>query len=694
MSLKNITTISHLDVPRPSYQFNELDERLVGIPAVNPFFRSDTGPRAAMFNKHMSQRPTLIEPTTQRLQTGVGYELGKYTYQIVIPENSYISAVIPKYNNTISNELAKKNPLETVIYVDDATQTIDYVDLVKYHSQHQYFGFEYKYNQSAIEQVRKDARIHVDTVIADSPSKSPDGDYKFGIHANIALMTDPVVIEDGIKMSESFAHRMRFTLIESRTIVINNNVIGLNLYGDDKSHQMFPNIGELIRKDGILFSAREYTNDLAPCELSLKALRQPTIFDVSTFGEGGAEVIDIEIIKGDVQRADLMEDMQTQLDKHHSAQIRYRRAIYDEYRRLMKETRNTLKLSHRFSNLVKDSYAILNSDDIKLSYRSKSKMNGWTVKITYKYTLTPKIGYKATNLHGGKGVICEVVPDDQMPINEINIRADIVMDASSFVNRTIMGAPTEIYINAALDKLLWDIRHMVVPEDKSTYETAFNHVLGFYKIVCPRMYDLILSNDFNAVKHVDELLKNNVGLQLDASSPVDYIEVIELLREHFPAVYGKVKYTGTDGNLKTSKSDILIGGCYMILLDKIATESAAVASAKTQHFGIPSKLNKLNKYHSPARDQPTKTIAEDESRVLESIVGGEMTADLIDQTNNPDVHKTILRNIYTSDKPSNIYRLVDRKLNPTGHGYIQNMVANVMNCAGVEFTTSRGDITK
>ena len=129
----------------------------------------------------------------------------------------------------------------------------------------------------------------------------------------------------------------------------------------------------------------------------------------------------------------------------------------------------------------------------------------------------------------------------------------------------------------------------------------------------------------------------------------------------------------------------------MILLDKIATESAAVSSAKTQHFGIPSKLNKLNKYHSPARDQPTKTIAEDESRVLESIVGGRMTVDLIDQTNNPDVHKSILNNIYTSSKPSGEARLVDRVQHPTGHGYIQNMVQNVMSSAGLEFTPSKGD---
>lgn len=400
MPERKINIVDHTQMVKPSYQYNELDERLVGIPAVNAFFRSVSGPRAAMFNKHMSQRPNILHPTSQRLQTGVGYELGKYTYKLAIPENSFISAVIPKYTSMIGTNVAKSNPLDSVIYVNEETQTIDVLDLVRYHSQHQYFGFEYKYDKRVQQQIRKNARTHIETVIADSPAKAEDGDYHFGIHANIALMSDPVVIEDGIKISESFAKKLTFTLIESRTVTINNNMIALNMYGDDNDYKLFPNIGDKIRSDGILFSLREYSGELAPCDMSKKSLRQPTLFDTSTFGQPGAEVIDVEIIKGDVQRADLMEGMQTQLYQHHNAQVRYYRGVYDEYKRLMKETQGSLKLSHRFNNLVKEAYAVLNSEDIKLSYRSRSKMNGWTIKVVYKYTLTPQLAFKLTDLMG------------------------------------------------------------------------------------------------------------------------------------------------------------------------------------------------------------------------------------------------------------------------------------------------------
>lgn len=691
MPSRAINNIEHDLIPSPSYQYNELDERLVGIPAVNPFFRSVSGPRAAMFNKHISQRPTISQPTSQRLQTGVGYELGKYTYKLEIPADTFISAAIPKYGNSLTQSSTFRNPLTTIIFVNDETREIDMIDLVRYHSQHQYFGFEYKYDRDIVSELHKGKRLHVNTVIADSPAKAPDGDYQFGIHANIALTSDPVVIEDGIKISESFANRLKFTLFESRTVNFSNDTIGLNIYGDDDIYKMFPNIGDRVRQDGIIFALRDFDDELAPGDLSKNSLKKPTMFDTCTYGYPGAEVIDIEIIKGDVQRTELLIGMQEQLQYHHNSQIRYYRAVYDEYKRLMRESKGTLRLSHRFNSLVKDAYAIINAADVKLAYRSREKLNGWTVKVVYKYELTPKLAYKLTDLMGGKGVICEVVPDEQMPINEINIRADVVMDNQSLYKRTIMGKHHEIYINAAIDKLLWDINLMVDGDDKQTYNSAFNYVMGFYKILSPPMYELIVSNTFDGIKHIEELLRNNVGLWLPADNPVDYMEVIGLLEKHYPAVNGKVKFVGTDGKVKTSKSNILIGGCYMILLDKIATESAAVASAKTQHFGIPSKLNKSNKYQSPARDQPTKTIAEDESRVLESIVGGKMTVDLIDQTNNPDVHKVILANIYTSPKPSGIYRLVDRKLQPTGHGYIQNMVNNVLNCAGLEFTPTKGD---
>ena len=61
---------------------------------------------------------------------------------------------------------------------------------------------------------------------------------------------------------------------------------------------------------------------------------------------------------------------------------------------------------------------------------------------------------------GGKGVAVAVVPDERMPINDIGIRTDVIMDNQAPYRRTIMGKFHEIAINACLDKVLYDIKEM------------------------------------------------------------------------------------------------------------------------------------------------------------------------------------------------------------------------------------------
>lgn len=683
---------THTNVPSPTYQPNELNERVVGIPALNPFFRSVSGPRAAMFNKHVSQRPTIINPTSQRLVTGVGYELGKYTYKLALPAGSYIVDVIPKHQQSIHTSSGFKNPLSTVVYEDVNTQVIDILDLPRHHSHHQYFGFEYKYDLDALSEVRPDNRLLTDLVIADSPAKDKSGEYKFGMHANITLTSDPVGIEDGIKISESFCRKLAFNCFETRQIVFSSTGLGLNLYGDENEYKLFPDIGEKIRPDGRLFAVRELGEGLAPALLSKKALMRPGIYDTCIYGKPGAEVVNVEVIKGSLQYPVFFSGMENQLERYHLAERKYYNRIYETYNKLKKVYGESLKISPAFSRLVREAIAVRLSDTTPLSYRGRTRLTGWMVKVTYKTTITPTDGFKITDLMGGKGVVCAVVPDEQMPVNEIGVRADIIMDDKSPYKRTIMGKHQEIYINAALDKVLYDVREMVKDGKDESYLSAYDHLLGFYKIVSPKYYQLFLDNEIDKIKHVKEFTNGNDSIWLPADNPVDYMEVVDLLQKYYPPCLGKVTYKSRySDELITSKSDILIGGCYVILLDKIATENAAVSSAKTQHFGVPSKLNKNNKYQSPARDQPTKTIAEDESRLLEAVVGGKETAELLDQTNNPEVHKTILRSIYTAEKPSGLSVLVDRNIQPTGHGNIQNMVNNVLQCAGITFNPTDDD---
>lgn len=390
---------NHNEIPFPTYQPNELDPRLIGMPGLTPFFRSASGPRIAMFNKHIAQRPTLNRPSSQRLQTGVSLELGEYTYKKALPENAYIVDVIPKYPSGLTHNSNFKNPLSTVIF-ENSDQEIDILNLTRYHSQHQYFGFEYKYDQDALSEVRQNNRITRPLTIADSPAKGKHGEYMFGIHANIALTSDEVGIEDGIKISESFAKRMQFTCIETRQIVFNPNSLGMNLYGDDDTYKLFPEIGERIRADGRVLAVRELSDMMTPALLSKKSLQRPTMYDTCIYGEPNAEVIDIKVTKGSLQQPVFFTGMEDQLESHHFAQLTYYKRVYDTYTKLKKQYGASLRISPAFSQLVREAIAVRNAGQTPLSYRTNTKLVGWMVEVTYKYNLTPVEGVKLTDLTG------------------------------------------------------------------------------------------------------------------------------------------------------------------------------------------------------------------------------------------------------------------------------------------------------
>lgn len=676
------------ELPFPKTIPNEMRAELVGLPGVSAYALNVTGPRSAMLLKHLSQRPTLLKYDPQRIQTGVAQEMGKYTFSIKIPANSTIVALLRRINPDAQSTVTR-NPTTTVIFVDEETRTIDYVDMVSHHVKHTHFGFMYKYNKDAMRQVAVGNHIVQDLVVADTPAKTDDGEYQLGLHANIALMTLPPVIEDGIMMSESFAKRLAYDTIEERTIKIDNNTVLLNMYGDNKTFKAFPDIGDVIRPDGAIIGMRKFSSISAPAALSRHSLRQLTDYDKAIYGQAGATIIDVQVIKGDTSRNMLSEQMDYQLKRYHRAHLDYCNRVLDEHKRLMRQSRGSYKLSDRFHRLVVECTAFTNTKEINLSYREQPRLNGWLLVIKYRKSHIFKRGSKITNTMGGKGVSCAIVPDSEMPTNDIGITADMIMDPASPANRSIPGAHIEIYHNAAGDMVRYNVKQMLAANEP--IDKVFDYVLGFYKVCAPDTYHAMIQPHIDKKRHLDYIVQEHVGLLKPIDSDVSHVDTIKLIDKFYPPCKGPVTFKNANGTTRRSKRPVLIGGCCIILLDKTTVESSAVSSAKIQHYGLPAPLSRNSRVQSPFRGQPTKAIAEDELRLIEAVVGGKAAADLLDQSTNPDTHKMVLEAIYSTDKPSSVYRIVDRDKLPTGHGYFQEMVKNVNRCAGLMIVPSDDD---
>lgn len=48
------------------------------------------------------------------------------------------------------------------------------------------------------------------------------------------------------------------------------------------------------------------------------------------------------------------------------------------------------------------------------------------ITFVIEHLIVPTIGYKETDIHGGKGVICSVREDEDMPMDADGNRADLV----------------------------------------------------------------------------------------------------------------------------------------------------------------------------------------------------------------------------------------------------------------------------
>lgn len=294
-----------------------------------------------------------------------------------------------------------------------------------------------------------------------------------------------------------------------------------------------------------------------------------------------------------------------------------------------------------------------------------------------------------------------------MPIDANGNRADLIMDGDSTVKRMNVARMYEQYINASARDLTETIRKTFgydktlpggiqtrqLSSDNSKqklYEKTFKSLKRFYEIISPMMSETITElekeNSDYFKSHVNAVLEDGIYIWLPTNNPVNPIHIVKGLQKEFPIYIGPVTYRGRSGNIVTTASPILIGSLYIMLLEKTGAEWSAVSSAKLQHFGIPAKLTNADKYSSPARGNPVRILGESEVRLFCSTVGGDATAEILDQSNNPAAHKAIVSNILRAETPTNIQSVINRLEIPRGKSRALVYMKHILQCAGIEFT--------
>lgn len=687
---------------------NQLKPEFLTVNSFNPWARHTSSPRGVMLYSHISQALCVSGREPRRCQTGTERKFGKYTFSIKAPCDMQVVKVIPKYRPGIGKNTINENPYSLLVYEDLNTKEIGVIELIpnsiSTDVKHQHFGFVYKYKQNVMKNLVSGAIIPKDTIIADSPNVDEVGNYCLGVEAQVALMGVPGVIEDGIIVSESFLKKIQTKGLEKRIVQWGKSHYPLNLYGKGDKYKPFPDIGERVRDDGLMFSLRSYDDALAPVEMSKSALENTDyVFDKLVYGIPNAKVVDVDVyFNGDKVPATPV-GMEEQVDKYYQNLKEYHKSVLEVYNSLFMKRRDNLKITPEFHRMVVESHSYLESIDnpILSKFNNKAAKRGvkklhrrkdideWRVEITLEYDIVPNIGFKGTDEHASKGVICGVWKDEDMPTDIDGNRAEVIMDADSTIKRMNIGRLYEQYLNAASRDMTKRVTNMIQSDSSpSGYKKAFDYLLDYYATVSPKMAELFTGGEYKGSPeyHVNEVIKDGIYLWTPTDLDISSLEMIKAVQAKFPPTLGPVQYRGV-----TTSNDTLIGSMYFLLLEKTGNDWSAVSSAKLQHFGIPARITNQDKYSAPGRQQPVRMLGESEVRLLNAYVGSDTTVELIDRSNNPTTHKEIVNKILTSDTPTNIEEIVDRDKIPLGNSRNLLFVKHQLECAGVKFVREIDD---
>jgi hypothetical protein len=702
------------------YKYSELSPELYGFHSLNFSVPYDSSARSVMFSSHFSQHLTIDGATEKRIQTGAEIELAKYTFSVKMPEDGTILKVIERYPRTLDGDSIRENPETLVIYEDRNTHELGCFSIPTFASYHQYFGFKYKLTQ-ACNLLTPGTKIDKGTVFADTPAVSENGGYMYGTEMNIAFMSHPSVAEDGIMISRDVLPRLKFRLYERRSVEFGNNYFPLNMYGRTGEYKPFPDIGDRIRDHGILAMLRPYDSSLTPVEMSIYDVMEPDfIFDKPVYVRGkGGKVVDIKVFKDNQEVSGVPTGIMEGMEKYPAALRRYYRDILNFEKGLAMENlkkgySGKLALKPEFHRLMVEAMAVL-GEPIPKSYQAreiresksqprlnlmyrKAPIDNYRIEFTIEYEITPVEGFKLTDSHGCKGVICKIEEPENMPVDAKGRRADIVMDSNSIIARMCIGRPYETYFGAGCLDVSDDVRaNLNIPKQSAKkalkllkqysdeqLEWSKQHILKFLGCITPIQQDYYAR--LNREQWLDVLanvIQDGIRLGIRTDNPISLDDAVVNVENNFKLCYGPVTYRDLSGRLVTTVDPVRIQPIYLMLLEKISDDWSSVSSGKQQHFGVLSPSTRSEKFSYPWRNSPVRTIGETEGRIFAAYCGRECIAEMMDRSNNPLTHKNEVWNILSADNPMNIDEVVDRNIVPLGNGKQNQLVEHILMVAGI-----------
>ena len=556
---------------------------LLGRGLAQPFNAANSGSRKLMYAIHRDHFLVPEHGEIPIIQTGFENEFGRNSSSFMTADFNYeVIAKVPKFSfrPEIQYYLVIKN-----------LDTGEYDVIERMFAKHNTESYGYLYNNAYLDSLTPGSKIHQGDVIRKSNGFDECNNRLDGVNLTTLYMSSDQNMEDSIIISETAAKKMTSILIETQDIIINENDILIDRYGDGTRYKTFPDIGEDI-KDSILCSVRRLENDSMFYTLSRSNLKQSMMSDKNIIIEG--TVIDIDVYCNNVET--LSGSMYNQqLYFYYNQSLEFCKNFYDVVAPIAMNN----KMSYALEVLYAKCRDVLGGKQ----FFKERPFNNVIMEIKIAKRLPASVGDKLSDRYGGKGVISQIRPDELMPLLDNGVRVDIIKNQSTCINRenlgqiheqslTFIGMRILDYCNLGVlsfseqAKLVYRFLQMIEPE-----------LAEFEKGTCN------LDDEYDARNWVNQYKED--GCIVISTPPfttnVD-IDTIAKIYDEFSWITPykvTIPIEDSNGNIRyvQSRRPLVVGKIYNYRLKQYAKEKFSVTSLAATNIKNLNTKSKANKMH-------------------------------------------------------------------------------------------------
>lgn len=670
-----------------------VDHNFVGLEVLLvPFAQHTSTQRLTMFCNNCSQWVLVDGCEHPLIFTGWESVIGDYEWDYTKRDHDVvIQEVIPKFDMSMGDS---NMPVDyCIIYTDEVTKEINYF-MLKNHQYNDDFGYIFK--KMNINQLCKGSYVLKDTKFTTSPAH--DGNkYMMGVNANIAVMSIPECAEDPFIISESFSKKCRHTAINSIEYNIKIDEIPLNLYGDVDTYKVFPDIGDVVNDDGIIFATRKPTELGRIFDTAPNVLNSVQMHDNIFVAPKGATVIDVEVHINSKQLKIIKDNpIYAQFYKYSQQHHRFYNNVVSAYERLVADG---FKVSTNFNNFVTQCKLMQKEKfekKIKLMNK-KEHVDFITIKLVYTYKREISRSFKFTDRYGAKGVVSAIWPDDHMPVDEHGIRADVIINVDSPFNRMNTGQLDEQQLN----RIGQIIQQRVINNQLGDLNSTVNYVLEFLNDVRPNWCKVVknrLKTEQDKIEFIEDIKNEGIYLWIPPYCNLDMEKIIIDLTDKYQAHETRVQYKikDKDGNIKiiSTEDTVCIGKKYVYLLNKIPLNlSSAVSTGYVSQFGTPVKVKSDSiKHQNRVKPTPLR-FGEDEISLLAMATGTDNTFRFMSlYSAAPELVKEMVKQLLSSEKPTAFNKLDVSKEEIVNNNINVSIMRHMLGIVGIDFNDYEGEV--